>query len=415
MSEAAGSVDDGIPAELADIITHDVKRIFKYFWKDYNFISDQELVESLSSKKHHSLDEALLDYKAITLPAQMEIRFQSGSALRIRDLHTLFQTHCPDLTPPEGADSMDLYLDPILRSTMKRYGKIHKSSLPSDTLNEQMQHFMEHMQLETMKRLSILELQMQELCASVAGFSSHIVQGQSPSKTDSISASVLRRGSAIPEQVQTVTLSAVIHGIKNLPKMDAFRGCDALCKIFLEGAPSLFHTEIRRGTQQGDLEWEPSQFESFKWELLASPEHLRPARKLVVMVYDRHHSKDNLVGCVTVCLADLLRSGVFHGWRPIARPPNAPSVDFFVRKPLVGEVLLTVVLEGEGLMSVLKRAEERGYEEIRSTTNALPHRLSNITAALGFSVATPPSADHKASPPPTCSRPSSPSVSSSGD
>jgi hypothetical protein len=262
--------------EIIQIVMHDVRRVIKYFWKDYRFMSNEELVLMLTPKVNQDpFDEAMEAYHHVKIPSLMEIRCPSGPKLRIRDVHNILHAFNlkESFIKAKHPHSMDLFLDPLLRNLMKRFGNMD-APVESQTLwQEKTAAFQRRMELETMRRAALLELRMhgEDLPDPDAG--------HGPAETATA-------GEAKAGHVTYCTLSVVIHAMRNLPSMDVFRGCDACCRIFFEGSPGLFQTEVRRGVRDEDWTWDPALSDGFCWDLPMDPEHLLPERRLVVLVFD---------------------------------------------------------------------------------------------------------------------------------
>ena len=317
----------GILTEVCQIIAHDARRVIKHFWKGYRFISNAELVALLSTEADEDpLDEALEAYHHVKVSALMEIRCRSGARLKIRDVHRVLRAFgAPNqcFASSSHAHSMELYLDPLLRGVMKRFGRVPEQPRQG-VLREKTEAFQRRMELEAMRHAALAELR------ALGGSTADSGTGPEGAATGGGPAG-------------HCTLSVVIHAMRNLPSMDVFRGCDACCRIFLEGSPGLFQTEVRRGVSEADWAWDAALSDGFRWDLPMDPEHLLPDRKLVVLVFDKDQlSKDDLVGCVAVSLRELVPAGALRGWRRIARPPERSL--FFWHRPTVGEVLLSVTL-----------------------------------------------------------------------
>ena len=322
MQNAVEEQRNGIGTEIYRIITHECKRVVKYFWKGYRFISDQELCSLLSNHvKDDPFEEVMEAYREVKVAALMEIKGPSGSKMKVKDVHRVLKAFIPDIghTSSPHAHSIDLFLDPLLSNIMKRFGNMDPPSRSEVLWQEHTEAFKKQMELETMRRSAMMELQMHG--------------------NDSNGSNV----SEINTAVRYCTLSVIIHSMRNLPSLDIFRGCDAFCKIFFEGSQNLFLTEVRRGQREEEWTWDPSLSDNFFWDLPMDPEHLLPNRRVVVMVMDKDQlSKDDLVGCVTVSLRELGDTGTFHGWKRIAGPPNRR--EFFWHKHTNGEVKLSVAL-----------------------------------------------------------------------
>jgi hypothetical protein len=264
---------------------------------------------------------------------------------------------------------------------MKRFGSMELPQRTQVLWQEHTSRFRQRMELETMRRSAQMELQGSGLISS---------SGEATALNNK------------PSKVRACTLSVVIQKMRNLPSMDIFRGCDAMCKLFFEGSPGLYQTEVRRGMKEEDWTWDRALSDNFQWDLPMDPEHLLPDRKVVVIVFDKDQvSRDDLVGCVTVSLRELGDSGVFDGWKRIARPPHRTELPW--HNPSVGELLLSVTLtpkghygsgepewQGLGLPedTILRPAKQR-----LSPFDSLDSSQVTLQSSLGYAVGHPPLRD----------------------
>uniref|UniRef100_A0A7S0MD93 C2 domain-containing protein n=1 Tax=Cryptomonas curvata TaxID=233186 RepID=A0A7S0MD93_9CRYP len=365
MQSGGMSDPEGILTEVYEIIVHEMKRVIKLFRKDYRFISNEELAFRLSSfVSSAQFDDTLEQYKQITLAGLMEIKSSSGTKLTTPDVYHVLKLYFPDQVLTAQSDVIDLYLDPALRNLMRRFGKMVQAPPTKDIRKEQIEMFKRRMELETMKRIAMTDLSMQEK-VEPASYGSN--------------------GELIHTRIYYSILSVIIEQMKNLPKMDVFRGADPYCVIFLEGAPGLFQTEVRRGMREADWTWDPSLSENFQWEIPNSALHLMPDRKLVVMIYDKDQfSNDDLIGCVTVGLKELDADGIFDGWKMIVRPPNASQTQFFWYRPPIGEVKLRVCLATVN-HTADSDSESFTMQNHRPIKPMAPTRFS-LASTLGFPV-----------------------------
>ncbi len=365
MQSGSVSATDGILAEVYEIIVHEIQRGIKLFRKDYRFISNEELAVRLSSHVSSAkFDDTLEQYKQITLAGLMEIKSSSGTILTNPDVYHILKLFFPDQVLTEQSEVVDLYLDPVLRNLMQRFGTMVQAPSTKDIRKEQIEIFKRRMELETMRRIAMTDLSVQENLES---------------------ASYRSNGEPVHTRTHYSILSVMIEKMKNLPKMDVFRGADPYCLIFLEGAPGLFQTEVRRGMQEADWTWHPNLSEDYQWEIPNPALHQMPNRKLVVMIYDKDQfSNDDLIGCVTVGLKELDADGIFDGWKIIVRPPNASQTQFFCFIPPIGEVRLRVCLTAVNhtLDSDTESHAVQNYHPIKPVA---PTRYS-LASSLGFPV-----------------------------
>ena len=333
--------------DLIEIFAHEFQRFIKFVWKDHLFLSNDEIVHRLSARVGDSpYDKVLQKYNQITLVGMTQIKPKPGIVMDAVDMHKILKQYFPELVVSVQTKE-ELYVHPILRGIMTRYGEAPVLKPPAAKRAEACQLFMKRMKLESM-RLSLAD----RLCTQRKASSCRLSCEESDPNLRNFNVT-----STFPDESRnnsseqsdfaasgSFLLSVEIKSMRNLPKMDLFRGVDAFCYIFFESAPGLFQTEIRRGLSEADWTWEPELSRPFQWALTEDSELLVPERKVVVMVYDKDQvSSDDLIGCVTVSLGEL-ENGVFDGWRRIIRPPDAWRTKYHFWMPPVAELLLRVTL-----------------------------------------------------------------------
>jgi hypothetical protein len=330
--------------DLVEIFSHESQRFIKICWKDYLFLSNDEIVQRLSaSVGDSSFDKVLQKYNQIMLVGRTEIKPKAGIAMSAVDMHKILKEFFPELVVSVQSKE-ELFVHPILRGIMMRYGEVPVSKQPTVMREEACQMFLKRMQLETM-RLVLSD----RLCINSKALAAlpHLRAQPEPNFQAGNLTTTVPDAPRVPSDLSvsgSFVLSVEINRMRNLPKMDLFRGVDAFCFIFLECAPGLFQTEVRRGLSEADWTWEPELSRQFQWSLPAASELLSPERKVVVMVYDKDQvSSDDLVGCVTVSLGEL-QNGIFDGWRRIIRPPDAWQSKYHCWMPPVAEIRLRVTL-----------------------------------------------------------------------
>jgi hypothetical protein len=270
------------------------------------------------------LFKAIDDYYKVSKSNLYEIRTSSGMIMGASSVYELLADYFPEqvgFIASRKSAEVDVYVNPVLKSIMTRFGNVAVHVHPEAKSQEQDRQFKQLLELDTMKRMGQLELYLQQ----TAPLSQICNESQA---TD----------------LSLMTLSVVIKQARNLPKMDLARGVDIFCVIFLEGAVGLFQTEVRRGTTEEHWRWDPALSEDFRWSFEEGSEHLDPKKNLVVVVYDKDQlSSDDLMGCVTVQLGEVLE-GPVDCWRKIERPRNAPKRQFLFFDVPQGELDLSVSL-----------------------------------------------------------------------
>ena len=346
---------DSLVAEITDILVHEIQRCIKFAWKDYPFISNEEIVATLSSSSRTTRFSTVLQhYHEISFESQMEILSQSGSKISCAEIYQVLKRFFPKELKANLSDEDGSRLDPTLRSIMARFGKRLPPRHPLSVNSEKVDSFLKLMNLQTMRRAAQAEL--------------HFLMETAPSQAKAFGPASQNISMGV------VTLSLIIQKAKDLPKMDVGRGVDVFCVAFLEHASGLFQTEIRRGRRESDWQWDEKLSSSFKWELPNDPQHLYSARKIVVMIYDKDQiSGDDLVGCVTVSLGELNEDGIFDSWKQINRPPKEKFQAFASNKN--GELKLKITMRYE------ETHKTAGASNMRA--EALPSPRNSILAAEG--------------------------------
>ena len=363
---------DGILTEITEIIIHEVNRFIKFFYKGYSFISNEEIAARISAKIGTSHYDSTIDqYTEIKLAGMMEIDSSTGILMKTSDVRTILLEFFPEQFASEQS-AVDRYLDPTLNNIMNRFGKMSRPRPLKLIQKEQSERFIKRMELETMRRIAKMEL---------------LQSGQGILAEDPNSGQLHQNCDSIGEPyVQHCVLSVVIERARNLPRMDVFRGADAYCLIFLEDAPGIFQTEVRRGLREEHWTWDPELSKNFVWNFPTSAD-LLSERKIVVMVYDKDQlSSDDLIGCVTVSLSELGSEGCFEGWKEIVRPRKSSRFQLPLRKPLA-ELKLRVTLKSESEREDGCTETAFSSPDARSPARALKSPQSprfSLTSSLGF-------------------------------
>ena len=326
--------------DLIEIFSHELQRLVKVFRKDYLFISNDEIVHRLSAEfGDSSFDKVFARYNQITLVGMTQIMPKPGIVMNAIDVHRVLKEYFPQLVFSIQSTE-ELLVHPILRGIMTRYGKMPESKLPTEIREETRRLFLKKMQLESF-RLALAGRD----CTREAPLlpKTQILDSCKECRTHHLSAVGLPLNSVGLGPCPLV-LSVVIERMRNLPKMDLFRGVDAFCFIFFDGAPGLFQTEVRRGLSEEDWTWNPELSLPFQWTLPSDSELVSSEHKIVVMVYDKDQvSSDDLIGCVSVGL-DELQDGVFDDWKRIIRPPDAWRTEYLFWTPPIPELRMRVTL-----------------------------------------------------------------------
>jgi hypothetical protein len=290
--------------EMIDVVKHECQKIMRWMVPGYPFISNEELIRKISTKLRQTRSSSVVkihrlisDFHRITLNSFYEINLESGVRIDAESMQKILKglslVQEKILAMEHDADK---YLNNALADIMVRFGSpaVHNDL---DVRDEQYKAFLESAKLETMKRVAQLQL-------------------------DVLNKSLQQLGQGSTEvKLQRRVLRAVVQKARHLPRMDFGRGVDVFCALFVEGGPGLFQTEILRGSCESDWTWGES--ESFSWDLGPASSNEVEGRKLVVMVYDKDQvSSDDVIGCVTVRLADL-QHGTLDDWREIIRPQGS--------------------------------------------------------------------------------------------
>ena len=298
----------GLLTELYGVLKHDFQRIVKWFYPNYPFISNQELIIRITAKLKRTRSASVVkfhrvlgDYHNIALKHFFNITFSSGERLNLesvynmlKDLSLLPMNHSLD---PAELDA-DQYLQVALTDVMERFGA---PDIPDHFQIHAEQHkaFMEAAQLDTMKRIAQMHI------SSLSNMKIAMSDDE-------------RKDMEIRHQMRK--LNVTIERARNLPHMDFSKGVDVFCAIFVEGNAGLFQTEVLRGRSEADWTWGNNA--SFDWELGPAMHVEDQDHKIVIMVYDKDQiTSDELVGCVTVKLGEL-QTGLLDEWRQIILPPH---------------------------------------------------------------------------------------------